>query len=65
MLLLLPVFSRTERNFCRIVRKATRDEAAKNLEGREESRVAAEIKNEFFKAEVRQAGTSIWGVFRR
>ena len=61
----MPVLSRTERNSRSIVRKTTRDGAFKNLEEREESKVAAEMKNEFFKAEVRQAGTSIGDVFNR
>ena len=55
----MPVLSHTERNSRSIVRKTTRDGAFKNLEGREESRVAAEMKNKFFKAEVGQAGTLI------
>ena len=61
----MPVLSRTKRNLRSFVRKTTRDGAFKNLEGREESRVAAEMKNEFFKAEVRHAGTSICDVFKR
>ena len=49
----------------RIVRKATRVGEAQILEGREECRMDVVMKNELFKAEVRQAGTSIWVVFKR
>ena len=55
----MPVLSRSERNSRSIVRKTTRDGAFKNLEGREGSRVASEMKNKFFKDEFRQAGTSL------
>ena len=56
---------RSARKSRKIVRKATRVGDAKILAGRRERRVAADIKNEFFSAEVRQEGNSIWGVLRR